>query len=45
MSDFGRPQTTDPTAPGYVTAKASNGCRLNLVYDSRGGIINKSFVA
>lgn len=36
MSDFGRLQTHDPTAPGYVTAKASNGCKLNLVYDSRG---------
>ena len=36
MSDFGRLQTNDPTAPGYVTATASNGCRLNLVYEPRG---------
>jgi len=36
MSDFGRPQTEDPSAPGYVTAKASNGCKLTLAYEPRG---------
>lgn len=36
MSDFGRLQTGDSTAPGYTTATASNGCRLNLRYDGRG---------
>ena len=35
MSDFGRLQMTDPTGPGYTTAKASNGCRLALSYDAR----------
>ena len=36
MSDFGRLQSSDPTAPGYTTAKASNGCRLTLDYQARG---------
>ena len=36
MSDFGRLQVHDPTAPGYTTAKASNGCKLTLDYQARG---------
>ncbi len=36
MSDFGRLQNSDPTGPGYVTATASNGCKLNLEYEARG---------
>ena len=36
MSDFGRLQMADPTAAGYTTATASNGCRLALTYEPRG---------
>ena len=34
-SDMGKPQFTDPTAPNYVTAKASNGAILALEYDGK----------
>ena len=37
-ADFGRPQTDRPTAPNYVSAKASNGARLRVVYESAGGV-------
>jgi hypothetical protein len=36
MSDFGRLQMSDPTAAGYTSAKASNGCKLQLDYQARG---------
>ena len=36
MGDAGRLQTTDPTAPNYVTAKASNGATLSVEYSRRG---------
>ncbi len=36
-NDWGRLQTEDPTAVNYVTATASNGSRLQLVYAHVGG--------
>jgi hypothetical protein len=35
VSDNGRPQFTDPTAPNYVTAEASNGAKLVLEYNPK----------
>ena len=35
-NDWGRLQTDDPAAVNYVTASASNGCRLHLVYENGG---------
>ncbi len=32
VSDIGRPQFTDATAPNYVTAEASNGAKLTLEF-------------
>jgi len=32
VSDLGRPQFSDPAAPNYVTAEASNGARLTLEF-------------
>ncbi len=32
VSDTGKPQFTDPRAPNYVTAEASNGARLTLEF-------------
>lgn len=37
VGDWGRFQTTDPKAPNYVTASASNGAGLGIEYRSRGG--------
>ena len=37
VGDWGRFQTTDPGAPNYVTASASNGAGLSVEYASRGG--------
>lgn len=37
ISDAGFLQTTDPTAPNYVTAKSSGEGRLQLKYDRNGG--------
>ena len=34
-SDMGTPQFSDPVAPNYVTATASNGARLELSYSPR----------
>lgn len=34
-SDMGKPQFTDPKAPNYVTATASNGAVLTLEYDGK----------
>jgi hypothetical protein len=34
-SDMGRPQFTDPLAPNYTTAEASNGAVLQLEYDPK----------
>ena len=34
-SDMGTPQFSDPAAPNYVTATASNGARLELSYNPR----------
>ncbi len=34
-SDMGTPQFTDPAAPNYVTAEASNGARLELSYNPK----------
>ncbi|MBX9700536.1 MAG: DUF3604 domain-containing protein, partial [Acetobacteraceae bacterium] len=34
-SDMGTPQFTDPAAPNYVTATASNGARLELAYSPK----------
>ena len=34
-SDIGKPQFTRPDAPNYVTARASNGVVLDVIYDSR----------
>ncbi len=34
-SDMGVPQFTDPDAPNYVSAEASNGARLELSYNPR----------
>lgn len=34
-SDMGTPQFTDPAAPNYVTAEASNGARLELSYSPK----------
>ncbi len=36
MGDSGRLQTTDPTAPNYVTATASNDSTLSVEYSRRG---------
>jgi len=33
VSDVGRPQFTDPKAPNYTTAEASNGAQLSLSFD------------
>ncbi|WP_372623991.1 DUF3604 domain-containing protein [Falsiroseomonas sp.] len=35
VSDNGRPQFTDPKAPNYVTAEASNGAKLVLEYNPK----------
>jgi hypothetical protein len=35
VSDNGRPQFTDPKAPNYVTAEASNGAKLVLDYNPK----------
>ncbi|WP_424139483.1 hypothetical protein [Roseomonas chloroacetimidivorans] len=35
ISDLGRPQFTDPAAPNYVTATASNGAVLRLSFDPK----------
>jgi hypothetical protein len=37
VGDWGRFQTTDPKAPNYVTARASNGAGLSVTYAPRGG--------
>jgi hypothetical protein len=37
-SDMGRPQFTDPAAPGYTTAEASNGAVLEVSYDAKRNI-------
>jgi hypothetical protein len=37
-SDMGKMQFTDPAAPNYVTAEASNGAVLELRYDQKGNI-------
>ena len=37
VGDWGRFQTTDPKAPNYVTATASNGTELTVEYRARGG--------
>ena len=37
VGDWGRFQTTDPKAPNYVTASASNGAGLSVEYGARGG--------
>jgi hypothetical protein len=37
VGDWGRFQTTDPKAPNYVTATASNGAGLSVTYAPRGG--------
>jgi hypothetical protein len=37
VGDWGRLQTTDPSAPNYVTASASNGAGLTVDYSPRGG--------
>ncbi len=37
-SDMGRPQFTDPKAPNYVTAEASNGAVLHVEYDMKRNI-------
>ncbi len=37
-SDMGRPQFTDPAAPNYVTAEASNGAVLHVEYDMKRNI-------
>ena len=34
-SDMGRPQFSDPQAPNYTTAEASNGAVLQLEYDAK----------
>ena len=34
-SDMGKPQLTNPTAPNYVTVKASNGVALGALFDAR----------
>ena len=34
-SDMGKPQFTDPAAPNYVTAEASNGAVLDMRYDGK----------
>ena len=36
MGDWGHFQTEDPKAYGYVTARASNGARIDLSYTRRG---------
>ncbi len=35
VSDVGRPQFTDPKAPNYVTAEASNGATLSLDFNPK----------
>jgi hypothetical protein len=37
-SDMGKMQFTDPAAPNYVSAEASNGAVLELRYDQKGNI-------
>jgi predicted DNA-binding protein len=37
-SDMGRPQFTDPKAPGYTTVEASNGAVLEVAYDPKRNI-------
>ncbi len=37
-SDMGRPQFTDPAAPGYTTVEASNGAVLEVVWDPKRNI-------
>jgi hypothetical protein len=37
-SDMGRPQFTDPQAPGYTTVEASNGAVLEVSYDGKRNI-------
>lgn len=34
-SDMGRPQWSDPRAPNYTTAEASNGAVLDMIYDPK----------
>ncbi|MBS7792007.1 DUF3604 domain-containing protein [Roseococcus sp. SDR] len=35
VSDVGKPQFTDPKAPNYVTAEASNGAKLTLEFNPK----------
>lgn len=37
-SDMGTPQFDDPRAPGYLSAEASNGAKLQLRYDTKNNI-------
>ena len=37
-SDMGKPQFDDPTAPNYVSVKASNGATLHVEYDMKRNI-------
>jgi hypothetical protein len=37
-SDMGKPQFTDPKAPNYVSAEATNGAVLELRFDQKGNI-------
>lgn len=37
-SDMGRPQLSDPTAPNYVSAEASNGAILHIEFDGKRNI-------
>jgi len=37
-SDMGKPQFTDPKAPGYTTVEASNGAVLEVSYDNKRNI-------
>jgi hypothetical protein len=37
-SDMGKPQFTDPAAPGYTTVEASNGAVLEVSYDNKRNI-------
>jgi hypothetical protein len=37
-SDMGRPQFSDPKAPGYTTVEASNGAVLEVSYDNKRNI-------
>ncbi len=38
VSDLGKPQFSDPAAPNYVTAEASNGARLTLEFHPKLGM-------